>query len=271
MTVILLGCGKMGGAMLEGWLDQGIPKESIRVIEALPDHAQSLRDTYNVAVYDSVDQLEAGFPVDFVVLAVKPQMMDAALASTAAYANKATFVSVAAGKTIDYFQSHLGADAAIIRVMPNTPAAVRRGMSAAYANSNVSESHRLLCQDLLSAIGEVAWLKDEGLMDTVTAVSGSGPAYVFHLCEALSLAGQKAGLPQELADQLARVTLSGAGELLRQSPQPAAQLRQNVTSPNGTTQAGLEVLMAEGALQNLMDQCVDAAKQRSIALAKEDN
>jgi len=268
MTIMLIGCGKMGGAMLEGWLDQGVPKDAIRVIEAHEAHAQFLRDTYDVPVYATIPEVEKGFPAELIVLAVKPQMMDAALADLDFYTHKSTFISIAAGKPLAYFEQHLGADSAIIRVMPNTPSAVRRGMSVACANTHVTDAAKTLTDDLLKAIGEVAWIDDEKDMDAVTAVSGSGPAYVFHLCEVLSSAGQKAGLSKALADQLAEATISGAGELIRQSNQSPTQLRKNVTSPNGTTQAALDVLMQDSALETLLSEAVDAAAKRSQELAR---
>ncbi|SCA57133.1 NADP oxidoreductase, coenzyme F420-dependent [Candidatus Terasakiella magnetica] len=267
MGLVLIGCGKMGGAMLEGWLDQGVPKDTIRIVEHSAEHAQALRDTHDVRVIDDIKDIEDGFPADIVVLAVKPQGMDDAAQSCQRFGNNTTFLSIAAGKTVSYFEGHLGENAAIIRVMPNTPAAVRRGISVAYANDKVSDEAKTICTDLLGAIGEVAWVEDEALMDPVTAVSGSGPAYVFYMTECLAQAGIKAGLSEELATQLARATIAGAGELMRQSGTDASQLRINVTSPGGTTQAALEVLMSEDGIAPAMDKAVDAATQRSKELA----
>ncbi len=267
MGLILVGCGKMGGAMLEGWLDQGVPKDSIRIVERSGEHAQSLRDTHDISVVDSLDDIEDGFPADVILLAVKPQMMDEAVLAAKPFADRATFVSVAAGKTISYYQQALGAEARIVRVMPNTPAAVRRGISVACANAKVSEPMKDHCTDLLKAIGEVAWIEDEALMDAVTAVSGSGPAYVFYMTECLTEAGLKAGLPQDLATQLARATVAGAGELMRQTGTDAGQLRTNVTSPGGTTQAALEVLMASDGIAPIFEKAINAAVQRSKELA----
>ncbi|NVK20033.1 MAG: pyrroline-5-carboxylate reductase [Methylocystaceae bacterium] len=267
MGLILVGCGKMGGAMLEGWLDQGVPKDSIRIIERSGEHAQALRDTHDIIVADSLDDIEDGFPADVILLAVKPQMMDDAITKAVRFKDRATFVSVAAGKTISYYEQAIGTDARIIRVMPNTPAAVRRGISVACANDQVTDGMKDHCTKLLEAIGEVAWIDDEALMDPVTAVSGSGPAYVFYMTECLTQAGIKAGLPEKLATQLARATVAGAGELMRQSGTDADQLRINVTSPGGTTQAALEVLMAENGFAPMMDQAIYAAVQRSKELA----
>ncbi|WP_135081186.1 pyrroline-5-carboxylate reductase [Terasakiella sp. SH-1] len=267
MGLVLIGCGKMGGAMLEGWLDQGVPKDSIRIVEQSAEHAQSLRDTHDVRVVDDITDIEEGFPADIVILAVKPQGMDGAATACKRFSAASTFVSIAAGKTVSYFEGFFGAEAAIIRVMPNTPAAVRRGISVAYANGNVSDRAKEQCSDLLEAIGEVAWIEEEALMDPVTAVSGSGPAYVFYMTECLTQAGVKAGLSEELATQLARATVAGAGELMRQSSSEAEQLRINVTSPGGTTEAALNVLMGEDGIAAPMCDAVLAATQRSKELA----
>jgi len=267
MGLVLVGCGKMGGAMLEGWLDQGVSKDMIRIVERSPEHAQALRDTHDIMVVDDINDIEEGFPARVVLLAVKPQGMDAAAEAARRFVDTATFVSVAAGKTVSYFESYLGSDASIIRVMPNTPAAVRRGISVGYANKNVSVEAKAYCAELLEAIGEVAWIEDEALMDPVTTVSGSGPAYVFYMTEALAEAGVKAGLSEELAIQLARATIAGAGELMRQSGIDAGVLRKNVTSPGGTTQAALEVLMAEDGISPVMEKAVAAASKRSKELA----
>ena len=177
------------------------------------------------------------------------------------------FLSIAAGKTIGFFEGHLGREAAIVRAMPNTPAAIGRGISVLCANARASQAQRETCGALMQAAGEVAWVEEEALLDPVTAVSGSGPAYVFLLVEALAAAGVSAGLPEDLAMRLAGETVSGAGELLRRSGESAATLRHNVTSPGGTTQAALEVLMAEDGLQALMTRAVAAATRRSEELA----
>lgn len=267
MGIVLVGCGKMGGAMLEGWLDQGVPKDSVRIVEHSAEHALALRDTHDIKVVDDIGDIEEGFPADIVILAVKPQAMDVAVKACKRFVDQATFLSVAAGKTVSYFESFLGSKASIIRVMPNTPAAVRRGISVGFANENVSAKAKADCTSLLEAIGEVAWIDDEDLMDPVTAVSGSGPAYVFYMTECLAEAGIKAGLPEGLAIQLARATVAGAGELMRQSGTDAGQLRKNVTSPGGTTQAALEILMSSDGIAPTMDKAVVAAAQRSKELA----
>ncbi|MEA1675625.1 pyrroline-5-carboxylate reductase [Nitrospirillum sp. BR 11163] len=265
VDLLLVGFGKMGGAMLAGWRAAGTVRRVVIVDPAAPTASAP---EGAVLVADP-----AAIPADFtpaaVVLAVKPQMMDQALPAYAAYAGGAVFLSIAAGKTIAYFQKALGAGAAVVRAMPNTPAAVGRGISGAYATPAVSAGQRDLCQRLLSAVGEVVWVGDEGLIDAVTAVSGSGPAYVFHLVEAMAAAGAAVGLPPDLALRLARATVTGAGELLYRNPETTAtQLRINVTSPKGTTQAALDVLMDEReGLTPLMTRTVAAANRRSRELA----
>ncbi|TAN62004.1 MAG: pyrroline-5-carboxylate reductase, partial [Magnetospirillum sp.] len=196
-----------------------------------------------------------------------PQVMAEVLPPYGRFA-AAVFLSIAAGKPIAFFRSHLGDGAAIVRAMPNTPAAVRRGITVCCPGAGVDAPRRALCQSLLEAVGEVGWVEDESLMDAVTAVSGSGPAYVFLLAEVMAAAGIAQGLPPELAARLARATVSGAGELLRQSSDSAEQLRKNVTSPGGTTAAALAVLMADGGgLPGLMDAAVAAAARRGRELA----
>ncbi|QCO15898.1 pyrroline-5-carboxylate reductase [Azospirillum brasilense] len=266
-TLLLAGCGKMGGAMLDGWLTAGIAS-SVAVVEpyGLPE---SLRGNPAVVLASGPDAVPAGFTPDVVVLAVKPQVMDSVLPAYRALVRPGTvFLSVAAGKTIASFEAALGEGAAIVRSMPNTPAAIGRGMTVAVGNPVVTEAQKALCDSLLRAVGDVAWVEDESLLDPVTAVSGSGPAYVFLMVEAMAKAGEAAGLPAELAMRLARATVAGAGELLHQSPTAAADLRKAVTSPNGTTQAALDVLMAGDGLQPLFDRAVAAAANRSRELAK---
>jgi len=265
--LLLIGCGKMGGAMLRGWLRRGVRAEDVAVVE--PD-AAALADLVGqgVTLVGDPAQLPAGLAPSVVVLAVKPQMMDAAIAAQARYVRPGTvFLSIAAGRTIGYFEGKLGGSAAIVRSMPNTPAAVGRGITVACANRNVSAGQRAQCDDLLAAVGEVAWVEDEALLDAVTAVSGGGPAYVFLLIECLAEAGAAAGLPPDLAMRLARVTVSGAGELARLSSEPAAVLRQNVTSPGGTTLEALKILMASDGLQPLLTKAIAAATRRSRELA----
>jgi pyrroline-5-carboxylate reductase len=266
-TLLLVGCGKMGGALLSGWLDRGLDATGVTVVE--PNAAAvTWAANRGVSVVSSADEVENGFSPDVIVLAVKPQMMDGVVPDYADFAGSGgVFLSIAAGRTVGYFEGLLGPVAPIIRSMPNTPASVRRGISVACANGHVTDDQKRLCQDLLEAVGEVAWVDDEAQMDAVTAVSGSGPAYVFLLVEAMSHAGIEVGLPSDLAVRLARATVAGAGELLFQSEEPAEQLRQNVTSPGGTTAEALGVLMGSDGWQTIVDKAIAAAARRSRELA----
>ncbi len=267
--LLLIGCGKMGGAMLDGWLTRGLAANGVWVVEPYADALGRFQEVEGVSIVPDV----AGVPDDVVpsvvLLAVKPQTMDEAIAPLGRFvADETVFLSIAAGKAISYFESHLGASARIVRAMPNTPAAVGRGITAYVPNDSVSADQLDACGSLLEAIGEAVAIDDEGLMDAVTAVSGSGPAYVFHLIETMAAAGVAAGLPEDLSAKLARATVAGAGELARQSNDPAAQLRINVTSPGGTTAAALAVLMADpGGMQALLTEAIQAATDRSRELA----
>jgi len=258
--LVLLGCGKMGSAMLEGWLDRGLPTGSVWVID--PNPSDWLQGT---GVH-----LNEDLPDDpaLVLVAVKPQMMGDALPSLQALGHGTTlFVSVAAGIPIATFERLLGSETPVVRAMPNTPAAVGRGITAIIGNAHAGDLHLEQADLLLSAVGEVVRLEDEAQMDAVTGVSGSGPAYVFHMIECLAAAGEAEGLTPDLALQLARATVAGAGQLAMSGEDPG-QLRRNVTSPNGTTQAGLEVLMDdETGLPPLMRATVAAAARRSRELA----
>jgi pyrroline-5-carboxylate reductase len=265
--VLLVGCGKMGGAMLQGWLERGSAGEFV-VVDPGPA-ALSFAGRRGVTVLREGSEIAADLRPAVVVLAVKPQMMNDAIRHYGRFAaSGAVFLSIAAGKTLSYFARHLGEDAAIIRAMPNTPAAIGRGISVACPNTRASAPQIALCDRLLAAVGEVGWVDDESLIDAVTGVSGSGPAYVFLLIECLAKAGVSAGLPDELAMRLARATVAGAGELARQSGEPASVLRQNVTSPAGTTLAALNVLMAPDGLEKLIIKAVAAATARSRELAE---
>ena len=266
--LVLAGAGNMGGAMLAGWLARGLAPADIIVQDPGPPPATSeLLAKHGVRTVQSVESLAA--PPSVLLMAVKPQVMDEVFAPLARLAGPATVVlSIAAGRTMASFEKFLQPGAAVVRSIPNTPAAVGRGITVATANAHVTDRHKQTVTELLSAIGEVAWVDDEALIDPVTAVSGSGPAYVFHMVEALAAAGVAAGLKPDLAMQLARATVTGAGELLHQSPLDAATLRQNVTSPNGTTYAALQVLMAKDGLEALMTAAVAAATKRSRELAQ---
>lgn len=259
--LVLLGCGKMGSAMLRGWLQQGIAPASVHVMDpSAPDWAAQAGVHIN-------GELPADPAV--AVIAVKPQIMTQALPQMTPLAGGQTlFVSVAAGFTLDGLAEILGPKTPIMRTMPNTPAAIGMGITAMIGNSVASQAHQSLAMDLLSAVGEVIALQDEAQMDAVTAVSGSGPAYVFHLIETLAAAGQAQGLPADMALRLARATVAGAGLLASQSEDTPGQLRANVTSPNGTTQAALQVLMNEtDGFPPLLQRAVAAAATRSKELA----
>lgn len=265
-TLVLVGAGKMGGAMLEGWLKGGAnPARVVALDPTPPPEVKALLDKHGVRLNPPVANIA---DAEVVVVAVKPQIMEDVLPGVVSLkSSKPLILSVAAGKTIASFERHFGADAAVIRTIPNTPAAVGRGITAMAANPNVSPAQMELARTLLSAVGEVVTVENEGLIDAATAVSGSGPAYVFYLTECLAAAGAKAGLPADLAMQLARATVAGAGELMRVSGIEAATLRQNVTSPKGTTYAALQVLMAGNGMQPLFDQAIEAATLRSRELA----
>jgi pyrroline-5-carboxylate reductase len=266
--LLLAGAGNMGTAMLAGWLEQGLAPSQVLVQDpAPPPPAKALLDRYKIPTQAVIGSLDA--PPAVIVAAVKPQVMDEVFPPLAKLAGKNTAVlSIAAGRTIAGFARHLGNGAAIIRSMPNTPAAIGRGITVAVGNAHVTPAQRATCDGLLRAIGEVEWVDDESLIDAVTAVSGSGPAYVFYLTECLGEAGIKAGLEPELARKLARWTVSGAGELLHRSDLGADVLRQNVTSAGGTTHAALQVLMADNGLARLLQEAVAAAARRSRELAK---
>ena len=261
--LLLVGCGKMGGAMLDGWLSRGLATADILIaepVEALRPKKPGLRAVGSTSEISETPEI--------VVLAVKPQTMDAVLPDLRRFAEAGSvFLSIAAGKTLKYFASHLGAAAKVVRSMPNTPAAVRQGITVACAAKGVSAAEKKRCQDLLEAVGQALWVEDEALLDPVTALSGSGPAYVFLLVEAMAAAGAKLGLSPEMAMQLARATVAGSGELLRQSSEAAEQLRINVTSPGGTTAEALKVLMAADGIQPVFDKALAAASRRSKELA----
>jgi pyrroline-5-carboxylate reductase len=264
--ILLVGCGKMGLAMLSGWLDGGAIGHAT-VIE--PGGVPALVGRDRVRLLADPAELPPDYRADVLVLAVKPQIMPLAAPSYRAIVERgAAVLSIAAGKTMAAFAGWYGADAAVVRAMPNTPAAIGRGISVAIANATVTPTQRALCDRLLAAVGSVEWVAEEGLLDIVTALSGGGPAYVFLLIEVLAAAGTKAGLPEALAMRLARETVSGSGELARLSPESAAQLRQHVTSPKGTTLAALELLMAPDGIQPIFNAAIAAATARSRELAQ---
>lgn len=262
-TLVLAGAGKMGGAMLSGWLTQGLEAKSVVVIEPHPsDEARSFA-ARGVRLNPEAKDIRA----DVLVVAVKPQMFREAGPQLKALVGPSTLVvSIMAGTTIAGITEACGGT--VIRAMPNTPAAIGRGITVAVPAQGITAEQRAVADALLRATGSVEWVEDEALMDAVTAVSGSGPAYVFLLAEELARAGVAAGLPEALATKLARETVAGSGELLHRSDLDSATLRQNVTSPGGTTAAALDVLMGLDGFHPLLTRAIAAATKRSKELSK---
>lgn len=258
--ILLVGCGRMGGALLAGWLERGLAP-SVVVDPARPTMPAG------VTLVGEAADIPAGFAPAAVVLAVKPQNAAKTLPGYARFVGSAVFLSIMAGRTIDGMLRLLGPEAAVVRAMPNTPAAIRQGVTVACGGPGVTPEQRKLCGQLLMAVGDVAWVEEEGLLDAVTAVSGSGPAYVFLLAELMEQAAIAQGLPPDLARLLARRTVSGSGALLAASGEDAAALRRAVTSPKGTTERALEVLMAKDGWPTLLSRAIAAATARSRELA----
>ncbi|MCR4266797.1 pyrroline-5-carboxylate reductase [Nitratireductor sp. ZSWI3] len=265
-SVILVGCGNMGYAMLKGWMAAGkLASSDATVVEPNADLRERAAKL-GVTVAQSADELADG--ADFIVFAVKPQAIRDVAPAYARFTGKATFVSVLAGTGTATYEEILGRHAAVMRCMPNTPAAIGKGMMVLFCNRNVTEEAQRFSADLLAASGAVTSIDNEELMDAVTAVSGSGPAYVFHFIECLTAAGEKAGLPRDTAKLLAMQTVYGAASLAKESSEEPGRLREQVTSPNGTTAAALSVLMGGNRLLDLVTDAVAAAKKRSIELGK---
>jgi pyrroline-5-carboxylate reductase len=263
-TLVLAGAGKMGSAMLDGWVARGLDPAKVVILEPQP----SLQVTRYASQGLRLNPNRGGLVAHAIVVAVKPQVAAEVLSELAPLVGPQTVVvSIMAGRTLAFLRSALPPATAVVRAMPNTPAAIGRGITVAVGNPHVTPAQKEVADRLLAATGAVEWITDEGHMDAVTAVSGSGPAYVFLLAEALAHAGVAAGLPAELAEKLARLTVAGSGELLNNVPEDAATLRHNVTSPGGTTAAALAVLMAEDGLERLMQRAVAAATKRSRELA----
>ncbi len=262
-SICLIGAGRMGGALLRGWLAAGVPPKALTVQEPNP----------SPEVAQLVQQLSIASAAretpDVLVLAVKPQNLPDVLKQAAIHAGpKTVTLSIAAGRTVASIAQHLPSDSAIVRAMPNLPAEIGRGIAALFANAHVTADQKELCETLMRAVGDAVWIADESLMDAITAVSGSGPAYLFYFLECLTAAARDAGLPDDLASELAKATVTGSAELLSRSVLSAAQLRENVTSPGGTTAAGLSVLMREGGLKELLAETVKAAARRSRELSQ---
>ena len=266
--LLLVGCGKMGGALLRGWLSRGVPGKDVFVVDPAPRDLGDVQ-ARGVTIATAIDQLPPTLQPGIVLLAIKPQFMDEALPAYRRFVKPDTvFLSIAAGKTVAYLKGKLGGDAAIVRSMPNTPAAVGRGMSVILKDSSIPVVTLDLCGQLLSAVGQVGWIEEEDQINAVTAVSGGGPAYVFLLIECLAEAAQAAGLPTDLAMQLARETVTGSGELAHQSAESATKLREAVMSPKGTTIEALAVLMGPDGWQPLITKAIAAATKRGREIAE---
>lgn len=269
--LVLVGAGKMGGAMLQGWLSKGLAEGAVHVIDpGLNESQRAELQGQGVIVHDSADDVPTP---GLLMLAVKPQMMGKVLPGLAGFSDRSDatgmiVLSVAAGITIATLTKTFGNEALVIRSMPNTPALVGRGVTGLFPSREMTPRQKEFIAELLEAIGKAVWVDSEEAINAVTAVSGSGPAYVFHLVEAMAQAGKALGLPEDVAMILARETVSGAGELLHQSSDSAETLRVNVTSPKGTTAAGLDVLMASDGLPPLIEETVRAAHKRAIELGK---
>lgn len=264
-SICLVGAGNMGGAMLTGWLESGISADRINVVDPKP--AGKMKTLIAESGADHFTSAQDAPIVDVLIVAVKPQIIEKVLPFlTNMIGNNTVVVSVAAGTTISTIANHVG-EVAIVRSMPNTPALIRRSITGCFANARTAASQVEQVTLLLSAIGKVVWVENESQIDAVTAVSGSGPAYIFHLAECMAQAGVEAGLPMDVAEMLARETIAGAGEMLSQLDESSTQLRKNVTSPNGTTAAALDVLMSEPNMQSLISKAIAAAKKRSEELS----
>ncbi|HYD19130.1 MAG TPA: pyrroline-5-carboxylate reductase [Patescibacteria group bacterium] len=262
-NILLVGCGKMGGALLRRWQELQLYKD-IRIVEPSPINVLAAKQVADFS------KIPANFKPGVIVIAVKPQVLPDMAKHYKNYAAKgALVISIAAGKPVSFFEKELGKKAAIVRSMPNTPASIGEGITVVYANRNVTKAQKAQAEQLLSAVGDVLWVADEKLLNPVTALSGSGPAYVFLLIEALTAAGVKIGLDPKMAEKLARQTVIGSAALAREEKTlPASKLRENVTSPGGTTAAALDVLMKDAALQKLFEKALTAASKRAEELSK---
>jgi pyrroline-5-carboxylate reductase len=258
--ILLIGAGRMGSALLRGWA-----KKNLSVVAVEPNPPAHLKRLKGISVVRALAQAKGHFRA--CVIALKPQVLRNEAASLKPLADAgALMISIAAGTTTKLMKKAWGPNARIVRAMPNTPGSIGHGISALYAGPNAGAKDKALAESLLTALGETVWVKQESMIDTVTAVSGSGPAYVFLMVEALAAAAEAEGLPADIAMKLARETISGAGALLDSDPAPAAELRRHVTSPRGTTEAALKVLMAKKGLAELMARAVSAARKRSEEL-----
>jgi pyrroline-5-carboxylate reductase len=265
--LLLVGCGKMGGALLAGWIANGLAPADAYVVEPDAGLRTRARDRHGVAAFAEPKELPTDLGPRAIVFAVKPQAMATVLPAYEHLAKSGVVLSIAAGTAIARFEAAFGATTPIVRAMPNTPAAIGQGVTALVANRHASTAQRELCSQLMAAVGQVLWIDDEEHMHAITAMSGSGPAYLFYLIEVLAKAGVRNGLPEALAWPLARATVAGSAALAASSEQTVEALRQQVTSPGGTTEAALGVLMASDGMQLLFERAVAAATQRSRELA----
>ena len=260
--ILLVGCGKMGGALLSAWLENGVDKANIIVVSPDPIPHN------HVKLYHSVSEVPGNFIPDVMILAVKPQIIADIASDYKRYVdNNVTILSIAAGKKLNFLENCFGAKSSIVRTMPNLPATIGKGTTVAIANKNVSEVAEKYCDELLQAVGFVSWIDDENLMDAVTAISGSGPAYLFYFIETFIKAAEELGLSDELAKSLVYSTVEGSSLLAVHSEDSVSQLRENVTSPNGTTDAALRVLMENGDFSDILSNATRAAKNRSEELS----
>jgi pyrroline-5-carboxylate reductase len=266
--LLLVGCGKMGGALLAGWIAKGLPPVDTYVVEPEARLRTQARDRHGVVAFAEPKELPTDLRPRAIVFAVKPQAMGVVLPAYEHLVASGTVVlSIAAGTALARFEAAFGAETPIVRAMPNTPAAIGQGITALCANRHASAHQRKLCGALMAAVGQVLWVDDEEQMHAITALSGSGPAYVFYLIEVMAKAAIDSGLPEALAWPMARATVAGSAALAASSDRPVEALRQQVTSPGGTTQAALEVLMAPDGMLPLFERAVAAAAQRSRELA----
>lgn len=264
--LLFVGCGKMGGALLGGFLKNGLKKENTSIIE--PSNSSFLKEEFGVNAVSSLNEIEENYTPDIILFAVKPQMLNEVLPSYKKWGNNPNILalSVAAGADVSLYRKHLGQETPIIRLMPNLPAFVGEGMTGAYASKNVSDAQKQITSQLVESVGKVVWIEDEEQMHAITAISGSGPAYLFHFVEAMENAAKELGLPDDIAKTLAYQTVCGSAKMVAESEKTATDLRIQVTSPNGTTAAALDVLMNESMQSELIKKATKAAFNRSIEL-----
>lgn len=264
--IVIVGCGAMGSALIKGLNAKRVGNCRYTVITPHEDSTYALRETgVGIDWYKKLSSIPKSYTPDIIVFAVKPNVLDKILPEYKKFVNESiTLISIAAGKKLAFYQKHLGKKAAVVRVMPNLPAAYNQGISVAMANDNVNKLQLFTAHHLLKALGEDVWIEDERLFDAVTAISGCGPAYLFLLTECIAKAGQKVGLPQAMAEKLARYTIIGAGALLEHSDEPASILKQRVASPGGVTEVALKVLEnTESGIAPVMTMAIKVAMERS--------